>query len=91
MIHRYPFVLWMRYGGQQIIFVSNKMSCTDTLFILGFFLGLASANWDSIGRGTYRLAKIYCRRKEQAPPAHVQEIPPVWEDESEDEIIDKDE
>lgn len=69
------------------------MSCTDTLFIVGFFLGLASANWDSIGRASYRLAKLYCRRPKtpQVPVAHVQEIAPIWESESEDEIIYKNE
>lgn len=75
------------------------MSCTDTLFIVGFTLGLVSANWQSFATGVYKLSKFWCRRRNNSYGAHVFEerapkiVRPVWEsteESSEEENIIED-
>lgn len=78
------------------------MTCTDTLFIVGFTLGLISANWQSVGAGIYKLSKVWCRRRNSAYSAYAAHtfeerapkiVRPVWEtneDSSEEENIVED-
>jgi hypothetical protein len=74
------------------------MTCTDTLFIVGFTLGLVSANWQSFASGVYKLSKFWCRRRNTTTHVFEERAPkivrPVWEnadDSSEEENILEDE